>query len=138
LEGATDNVKPWTIRAMPNEVRNLALAMAREEGITVAQWLERTIRRLAAEGREGGRPGPASAPMAIAGPAPGDLAGIERIAAAVRGLAEAGLPVPKAAARQVVAALVAQLPASGRQSRRRRSDTAADMSDAGAVSSDSP
>jgi hypothetical protein len=50
IPGTTDSIKPWTLRAMPNEVRNMAIAIARDEGLTVSQWLERLIRHHVAGG----------------------------------------------------------------------------------------
>jgi hypothetical protein len=41
LIGTTDAIKPWTLKAMPNEVRNMAISAARAESMTAPQWLER-------------------------------------------------------------------------------------------------
>jgi hypothetical protein len=50
LSGTTDSVRPWTIKSMPTEVRNMVVAAARDEGITASQWLERVIRDRVAAG----------------------------------------------------------------------------------------
>jgi hypothetical protein len=44
LVGAVDTVKPWTIKSVPTEIRDLAIISARKEGLTIGQWLERRIR----------------------------------------------------------------------------------------------
>lgn len=51
LVGTTDAVKPWTIKSMPNEVRNMVVSAARDANLTVSQWLERTIRERVSMGR---------------------------------------------------------------------------------------
>ena len=40
----TDAIKPWTIKSIASEARDLAVMAARREGRTVGQWLERVIR----------------------------------------------------------------------------------------------
>ena len=49
LTGALDPVKPWTIKAVSTEVRDLAIVAARKEGVTVGQWLEKRIREWCSE-----------------------------------------------------------------------------------------
>ena len=49
LNGVTDSIKPWTIKSVASEVRDLAIIAARKEGLTVGQWLERVIRAATAE-----------------------------------------------------------------------------------------
>jgi hypothetical protein len=39
-----DRVKPWTIKGIPPEERNAAIAAADREGLTIGEWLTRTIR----------------------------------------------------------------------------------------------
>jgi hypothetical protein len=48
--GTTDSIKPWTIKAVASEVRDLAIMAARREGLTTGQWLERVIRQAVADG----------------------------------------------------------------------------------------
>ena len=45
-----DTIQPWTIKAMATEARNMAIAMARNENLTVGQWLEKVIREAASDG----------------------------------------------------------------------------------------
>jgi len=45
---ATDAVKPWTIKSIASEARDLAIMAARREQLTVGQWLERLIRQATA------------------------------------------------------------------------------------------
>lgn len=49
LVGTADSFKPWTIKSVANEVRDLANIAARREGLTVGQWLERVIRAATTE-----------------------------------------------------------------------------------------
>ena len=70
LAGQLDPIRPWTIRAVSVEARDLAIGAARKEGVSVGQWLERRIRAWAEadpprqRGRQSGhardrrRPGP--------------------------------------------------------------------------------
>ena len=46
LAGSIDPIRPWTIRAVSVEVRDMAIGAARKEGISVGQWLERRITRV--------------------------------------------------------------------------------------------
>src|SRR4051794_4238948 len=39
-----DRVKPWTIKGIPPEERNAAIAAADREGLTIGEWLTRAIR----------------------------------------------------------------------------------------------
>lgn len=41
---AEDDVKPWTVRGVPPEVRNAALSAAKRSGMGVGEWLDRAIR----------------------------------------------------------------------------------------------
>lgn len=41
---AEDDVKPWTVRGIPPEVRNAALSAAKRSGLGVGDWLDRAIR----------------------------------------------------------------------------------------------
>jgi hypothetical protein len=49
LSGTTDSIRPWTIRAISTEVRDMAISTARAEGQSTGQWLERRIRQWCAE-----------------------------------------------------------------------------------------
>lgn len=46
----TDTVAPWTIKAVPTELRNRVIKAARQEGLTVSQWLERHVNEWLDEG----------------------------------------------------------------------------------------
>lgn len=117
LAGQLDPVRPWTIRAVSVEARDLAIGAARKEGVSVGQWLERRIRAWAetdppaASGAASpGAPGTTVA-LARGKPAASDaLSEVERIAASVRDLAAAGLPIPKGTVTKITRALVKQLP----------------------------
>jgi hypothetical protein len=45
-----DAMGPWTIKAVPTETRNKVIAAARQEGLTVGQWLERRVNEWLADG----------------------------------------------------------------------------------------
>jgi hypothetical protein len=117
LAGQLDPVRPWTIRAVSVEARDLAIGAARKDGVSVGQWLERRIRAWAAaeppaagEAASAWPPGTAVA-LARGKPAEADtLSEVERISAAVRDLAAAGLPISKATVAKITRALVKQLP----------------------------
>jgi hypothetical protein len=49
LNGAVDSIAPWTIKAVATETRNAAISAARQEGLTVGQWLERRVREWTAD-----------------------------------------------------------------------------------------
>jgi hypothetical protein len=115
LAGQLDPIRPWTIRAVSVEARDLAIGAARKEGVSVGQWLERRIRSwVETDAPVSGAvsPGPGTAVALARGqpPAPDTLSEVERIAAAVRDLAAAGLPISKATVAKVTRALVKQLP----------------------------
>jgi len=115
LAGQLDPIRPWTIRAVSVEARDLAIGAARKEGVSVGQWLERRIRSWVetdAPVSGAASPGPGTAVALARGqpPAPDTLSEVERIAAAVRDLAAAGLPISKATVAKVTRALVKQLP----------------------------
>lgn len=95
LVGIVDTVKPWTIKAMPNEVRNLAIAAARNENMTVSQWLERLIRERAEGGQNGFSTSPTSSPAS-------SLSVILELA---RTLRETGAPLQKRVGAQMNALL---------------------------------
>jgi hypothetical protein len=45
-----DVVGPWTIKAVPTEIRNKVMIAARQEGLTVGQWLERRVNEWTEDG----------------------------------------------------------------------------------------
>lgn len=49
LSGAVDATRPWTIKSVATETRDLAITAARKEGLTVGQWLERRMRQWSEE-----------------------------------------------------------------------------------------
>ncbi len=91
LVGVTDSVKPWTIKSMPNEVRNMVVTAARDEGLTVSQWLERVIRERVATGRA---PALASPAPPMVAPALGEVAQMMQAAIAAATAVAAGAPLP--------------------------------------------
>ena len=63
ISGAVDTVKPWTIKSVATETRDMAISAARKEGLTTGQWLERHVRQWCEEDGfardEPGQPGSA-------------------------------------------------------------------------------
>jgi hypothetical protein len=88
----SDRVKPWTIKGIPPEARNAAIAAAGREKQPIGEWLARAIRAQVQSDRQADR---APVPIQPSDPATG-LDTIERMIAMARSLAEAsGAPPPK-------------------------------------------
>ena len=118
---ASDKVKPWSIRGVPQEERSAATEAAKRAGQTLGEWISRAARaqiqqeaganRLPVPVPGPGRPEP---PGTSDTPEPPDtsarLSDVERVALVLCGLSASGVPVPKGHARQVTRALVDQLP----------------------------
>lgn len=45
-------VKPWTVKGLPPEERNAAIAAAKREGVTIGDWLARAIRHYVQHGNK--------------------------------------------------------------------------------------
>ncbi len=109
----SESVKPWTVRGIPPEERNAAIAAAKRSDMTLGDWLSRAIRTEIQQEKQANR-----APVAV-GQAVSDsqtsLSNAERVAASIRDLAAAGVPVAKSHASKITAALVAHLAAPVRR-----------------------
>jgi hypothetical protein len=74
--------KPWTIKAIPTEDRNAAIAAAGREGQTIGEWISRAIRAKIQADRQADR-----APVPLGGATVGpsapevDLSSLERMVA---------------------------------------------------------
>ena len=115
---------PWTIKAVSVETRKLAVRSAAQQGVTMAEWLDRAVRGQAERDRGNqlippGQNGQGAARFAPAqlpdqtGKPPMDLAGLAdalRAVATVAGAAD--MPVPKALAREASALLRQQIRAA--------------------------
>lgn len=105
-----DRVKPWTIKGIPAEARNAAIAAAERERQTLGEWMARAIRTQIQSDRQRDR-----APTLV-GPEPillADLGEIERLIAATAELAQAsGEPPPKAITRAAYGLLRSRIKAS--------------------------
>lgn len=104
-----DDVKPWTIKGIPPEVRNAAIAAAGREKLTIGEWVSRAVRSQVQSDRQQTRSpvvvGPEVRPEA-------DLAEIERLIAATAELAQAaGEPPPKTVTRAAYGLLRSRLTA---------------------------
>ena len=119
----SDNIKPWTIRGIPPEERNAASEAAKRSDMNLGEWLRRAIRTQIQQELQSSR-----APVAVGQPQSDSQTGlsdVERIAASFRDLAAAGVPISKASANRLCAALLAPLP-PGKAPPRRKSDSESD------------
>lgn len=93
-----DTAAPWTIKAIGTGTREAVIKAARQEGLTVGQWLERRVAEWLADG--------SPVPVGTAPPGPaanlGDLA--QLVQAATAAAAAAAVPVPPAFARAAMQA----------------------------------
>jgi hypothetical protein len=104
-----DPAAPWTIKAVPVQVREKAVRYARMEGCTMAEWLTKAV-ETQADRQDGnqvilpGKPEPT--------PLPSPTVDLKDAAAALQALAQAasaGLPVSKVAAREAVSLIRAHI-----------------------------
>src|SRR5690242_2532753 len=93
----TDRVKPWTVKGIPPEERNAAIAAADREGLTIGEWLTRAIRtQVQADHRSDRVPVVTEIPASGKADRQSDLADLERIVELVKTLASAtGQPIPE-------------------------------------------
>jgi hypothetical protein len=108
---------PWTIKNLALPVRQKALKYAAQDGSQMAEWLEKAIERQCAA-QDGitvlppdrpGRPEPASSPrMPRQTVSSMDLADTAALLQAMASAASAGLPISKAAIRDIVASVRAE------------------------------
>ncbi len=92
-----DRVKPWTIKGIPPEERNAAIAAAEREGLTIGEWLTRAIRtQVQADHRSDRVPVVIDAPPTKAD-RQSDLADLERMITLAEKIANANSqPIPAA------------------------------------------
>lgn len=111
----TNDTAPWTIKAVPINVREKAVRHARMDGVTVAEWLARAV-ETQANRRDGNvviapRKPEASLESALAAIDQGfKVAAMLQAMAAVQ---SSGLPVSKAAARDTVRLLRSRVREAG-------------------------
>jgi hypothetical protein len=96
---ALDLMQPWTIKAVPIRTRDAVTKAARQEGLTVGQWLERRVDEWLAAG----------SPVPVASYSVADLVGLANAAAALAAAPDA--PVVRTARIALRHALLAQRPA---------------------------
>lgn len=96
-------IKPWTIKGIPPEIRNAAIAAADREDKTIGEWIGRAILQTIKADRQADRaPVPVEQPRVGPSDAGLDLDRIERLAAvAERMAAAAQKPVPPGIRAQV-------------------------------------
>src|SRR3954447_20599317 len=92
----TDRVKPWTVKAIPPEERNAAIAAAEREGLTIGEWLTRAIRtQVQADHRSDRLPVALDPPLPSKVDRQADLADLDRIITMAEKTAIAnGQPIP--------------------------------------------
>ena len=92
----TDRVRPWTVKGIPPEERNAAIAAADREGLTIGEWLTRAIRtQVQADHRSDRLPVALDPPTLSASDRQSDLADLERVVALAKTLASAtDQPIP--------------------------------------------
>jgi hypothetical protein len=108
---------PWTIKNLALPVRQKALKYAAQDGSQMAEWLEKAIDRQAAH-QDGitvlppgspGRPEPSGSPRMPRQPLSNiDIADTADLLQAMASAATAGLPISKAAVRDIVASVRAE------------------------------
>lgn len=107
-----DDTAPWTVKSVPVAVREKAVRYARMDGSTMAEWLTKAVETQAAK-QDGTQviPPDKLEPTQANGELVGTVALGEAAAAlqAMAAAATAGLPISKAATRDVVAAIRSQV-----------------------------
>src|SRR3954465_4440714 len=84
----TDRAKPWTVKGIPPEERNAAIAAAEREGLTIGEWLTRAIRtQVQTDHRSDRLPVALDPPAFSASDRQSDLADLERVVALPKPLA---------------------------------------------------
>jgi len=89
---------PWTIKGVSQETRERIMRMARQDGLTVGQWLDRAAERQSAR-----PPAEVIPPAAQAAEKVQDLAAVAASLQAFAALAQAGVPVSRGAIKDSVA-----------------------------------
>ena len=93
-----DTAAPWTIKSVPTATRDAVTKAAKQEGLTVGQWLERRVAEWLADGSPMPVPAAAGAPIGAANL--GELAQLTQ--AALAAASAAGVPVPPRFAREAM------------------------------------
>mgnify|MGYP000865259703 CR=1 FL=1 len=126
-----DDIKPWSIRGVPPETRNAAVAAANREEMAVGAWLDRAIRSQVQADRKR-QTAPVSVSDTLRLTRQTDLEEVQKVISMISELANAGSPPPKAIARQAYALLRGSLSDMKKEMSDRKaivSDTDAEMSD---------
>lgn len=91
------DIKPWTIKGIPPEARNAAIAAAEREDQTIGEWISRAIRQTIQADRQVDRaPVPLEQPQVRPSDPAVDLTSLERMMAiAERVHAMSGKPLPQ-------------------------------------------
>lgn len=93
----TETVKPWTVKGLPPEERNAAIAAAKRDGVTIGDWLARAIRHYVQHGNK---------PPAATGPEVPEItpeqarAEVRELVGLISELSQAGAAPPKSVAAQ--------------------------------------
>lgn len=118
----SDAIKPWTIKGIPPEARNAAIAAAERADQNIGEWIARAIFTAIKADRQADRtPVPIENAQVRPSAPQVDMDTIERLTEAARKLAEAaGEPVPKSVSRM----LYARMREQGRAPRLTKGQTA--------------
>ena len=87
MTNETDDIKPWTVKNIPADVRDAAIRMAKKDGVQIGEWLTLAIREKIKGDRQKGR-------AIVAGSTGGptlDLSAVGQIVEMTRALADAGI-----------------------------------------------
>jgi hypothetical protein len=103
-----ETAAPWTIKAVPVQVREKAVRYARMDGITMAEWLAKAV-ETEANRQDGNLVIPPGKPEPVSPPPSVDLNDAALALQALAAAASAGLPVSKAATRDTVALIRAHI-----------------------------
>ena len=108
----SDRVKPWTIKGIPPEERNAAIAAAEREGVVLGEWMRLAIRTKIKADRGAKGKGAVAARGAKAPPM--DLTEMERLVALVHQMQQStGEPPPQSVSRTLYARIRERLNTPG-------------------------
>lgn len=108
----SDRVKPWTIKGIPPEERNAAIAAADREGVVLGEWMRLAIRTKIKADRGAKGKGAVAARGAKAPPM--DLTEMERLVALVHQMQQStGEPPPQSVSRTLYARIRERLNSPG-------------------------
>lgn len=122
----SDRIKPWTIKGIPIEIRNAAIAAADRDGLPLGKWFERNIPAVIQQNRQQTRVAVVVDQAVIPSDPKADLEEIKGVIAIARDLREVtGDPMPEDVRKlgyDLVRGRLKALKRGGRTRRGRKSD----------------